>query len=159
MALTACVNNMAGLKKCCNFIAGRQILKCVHSFLLVTVNSHMMVNQCHLLLLSTKDCASYYFSSFAYWSEIKRLQLLPFELGCIGWWKYTFWMLDTDLCDGWPILYCVFAMTNFIFSFSSCNPCKFKPPWLDHFSGWIWMSWGKEMATAKLRVVKPPFSW
>jgi len=39
--------------------------------------------------------ASYCFSSFAAWSEIKELQLLLFELGCIDWQKYMFWMLDT----------------------------------------------------------------
>ena len=54
-----------------------------------------MLNQYCLLSLSTKDFANYCFSSFAYWCEIKGLQLLVFELGCIVWQKYMVWMLDT----------------------------------------------------------------
>ena len=66
----------------------------VHSFLLVKIKQYVMLNQYCLLSLSTKDCANNCFSSFAYWCEMKGLQLLPFELGCVEWQKYTFWMLD-----------------------------------------------------------------
>ena len=67
---------------------------CVHSFLLVTVNRHLTLNQYCLLLLAIKDFANIHFSSFAYWCEIKGLQLLLFELGCVVWQKHMFWMLD-----------------------------------------------------------------
>ena len=135
----------------------------VHSFLSVTFNWYVTLNQYCLLLLSIKDFANFRFSIFAYWCEIKGIQLLLFELGCVVWQKHTFWMLRHRQtlypCDGWPVLYCVFMMTYFIFVFSSYSPCKFKPTQFSHFSGWIWMSWGKEMTTMKLRLAKPLFSW
>ena len=84
--LAACVNNMLGLKKHCGFIAGHQLLKLCLLIFLVTINWQVMLNLylCQLLFLG-----------FAYWCEIKGLQLLLFEHGCVDWWMYTFWMLDT----------------------------------------------------------------
>ena len=101
----------------------------------------MMLNQYFLLSLSTKDCANYCFSSFAYWCEIKGLQQLLFEFGCVDWRKYMFWMLDIGrhcirvMNDQ---LSTVFVTSNFSFGFSSCNPCKFKlskPTQFNHFKG------------------------
>ena len=106
------------------------------------------------LVLLTFVSASYCFSSFADWCEIKELQLLPFELGCRDWPKYMFWMLDT----GW---HCISVMSDqlFLFLFSVLAVVIFAPTQFNHFCSWIWMSWGKEMTITKLKLVKPPFSW
>jgi len=148
MVLTAYVDNTWRVwRSATNSSYDGKFLNCVHSILSVTINRHVTLNQYCLLLLSTKDFASYCFCSFAYWCEIKGLQLLLFEHGCVDWWRYTFWMVDTGR-------HCICVMDDqfstvslwwvTIFGFSSCNPCKFKPAqfkfqWLNQ------MLWGKEI--------------
>ena len=163
MAPTVCVDNRWQVwRSATNLSHNGKFWNCVHSFLSVTVNRHLTFNQYRLLLLSIKDFANIHFSSFAYWCDIKGLQLLLFELGCVVWQKHMFWMLDTGrhcirvVGDQFST---VFMMTYFIFVFRSYNPCKFIPTQFSHFSGWIWMSLGKEMTAMKLRLAKPPFSW
>ena len=78
------------------FIAGQQILKlCLLMSFLWRLIDMWHLNQYCLLLPSNKDCANYCFSGFPYWCEIKGLQLLLFELGCVDWRRYMFWMLDS----------------------------------------------------------------
>ena len=83
---------------------------------------------------------------------MKGLQLLPFELGCVD---CIVHVLKAGLrqtlypCDEWPVLHSVFVMSNFIFGFSSCSPCKFKPTQFNHFTAGIWMLWGKHITTMK----------
>ena len=119
MALTACIDNTWQVwRSAVNSSHNSKFWNCVHSFLLVMINQHVTLSQYCLLSLSTKGFANYCFSSFAYLCEIKGLQLLLFERGCVVWWKYV---LDVGHrqtlypCDGWPVLYCVFVTTNFIF--------------------------------------------
>ena len=74
------------------------------------LNEHVMLNEYCLLSLSTKDCANYCSSNFAYWCEIEELQLLLpelgcvllSELGCVDWQRYTFCIMNTSrhcICD------------------------------------------------------------
>ena len=144
MVLTACVDNTWQVwRSAADSLHDSKFWNCNLPFLSVMINQHVMINQYCLLSLSTKDFANYCFSSFAYWCDIKGLQLLA----CVVWRKYTFWMLDTGrhcncvMCDQFSTV-TLWPLTLVLF-FSSCNPCKFKPTQFSHFSGWIWMWWGK----------------
>ena len=99
-----------------------------------------------LLLVKTKQHCS------ALWSlNLKQKGISVDRTStCFGCWTQAetvsvWWMTSSSLClcdeYGWPVLYCVFVKSNFIFGFSSCNSCQFnfKPTQFDHFNGWIWM--------------------
>ena len=61
------------------------------------------------------------------WTLSTMFSYLLFELGCIVWVKYMLWMLDTGrhcICVTGDQFWTVFVTTNFIFVFSSCNPCN-----------------------------------
>ena len=119
--------------------AGHQLLKLCSLISLVTINWQVMLNLylCQLLFLGFALLVwNKRITTVAIWAWLCRLMKVHI---LDGGHRQTLY-----LCDGWPVLHCVFVMSNFIFGFSSCNPCKFKPAqfkflWLNQ------MLWGKEI--------------
>ena len=62
-------------------------------FLLVMINWHVTLNTAYCFP-PVRLCQLLFLWVFSYWCKIKGLQLLLFELGCVGWRRYMFWMLD-----------------------------------------------------------------